>query len=170
MELGNKIGEVSVENWRGLTNSLQTLILADNAISTLPINSFSSLTFLKTLDLRRNHLEQLDVDVFHDGPPRLLHLLLTDNQLSSIPYQQLSSLHMLRTLDLASNNIVNLHKSEHQGLGTLMSLDTLHLDYNQIKHLPSRAFQYFHILNRTNLNGNPLITIEVNMLYNFQLQ
>ena len=169
-KLGNKIGEVSVENWRGLTNSLQTLILADNALSTLPTNSFSSLPLLETLDLRRNHLEQLDVDVFHDGPPRLSHLLLTDNQLSSIPYQQLSSLHMLRTLDLASNNIVNLNKPKHQVVSTLMSLDTLRLDYNQIRHLPSRSFQHFHIINRTNLNGNPLITIEVNMPYNFHLQ
>jgi len=169
-KLGNKIGKVPVENWRELTNSLQTLILADNALSTLPTNSFRSLALLETLDLRGNHLEQLDVDVFHDGPPRLSHLLLTDNQLSSIPYQQLSSLHMLRTLDLASNNIVNLDKPKHQVLGTLMSLDTLLLDHNQIRHLPSRSFQYFHIINRTNLNGNPLVTVEVNMPYNFQMQ
>lgn len=165
---GNKIGEVSPENWRGLESSLQTLILADNALSSLPTNTFSSLQLLETLDLRSNHLAELDMDVFHTALPRLSHLLLADNQLSSMPYQQLTSLRTLKTLDLASNNIVKLRDSEHQVQGSLMSVDTLRLDHNQIESLPSKAFQHFHILNRTYLDGNPLVTIEVNNPCAFQ--
>lgn len=152
---------MSSENWQGLESSLQTLILADNALSSFRTNTFGSLKLLETLDLRSNHLAELDVDVFHAALPRLSHLLLADNQLSSMPYQQLSSLRMLKMLDLASNNIVNLHDSVDQAAGTLMSVDTLRLDHNQIERLPSKAFQNFHSLNRTYLDGNPLTTIEV---------
>lgn len=159
---------MSSEDWQGLESSLQKLILADNALSSLPTNTFSSLKLLETLDLHSNHLAELDMDVFHAALPRLSHLLLADNQLSSMPYQQLTSLRTLKMLDLASNNIVKLRDSEHQFLGTLMSVDTLRLDHNQIKSLPSKAFQNFHSLNRTYLDGNPLITIEVNNPYAFQ--
>jgi hypothetical protein len=159
---GNEIGEVAPENWRGLENSLQTLILADNTLRSLPTEAFSSLLLLETLDLRSNHLADLDSDVFRSGPSRLSRLLMADNQLNNMPYQQLASLRMLKTLDLANNNIVRLH-SEHQASGAPLSLDTLNLDYNRIEILPSRAFQHFDILNRTSLDGNPLVTIEVKM-------
>ncbi|XP_069668870.1 chaoptin isoform X2 [Periplaneta americana] len=159
---GNEIWEVAPESWRGLENSLQTLILAENSLLNLPRDAFSSLPLLETLDLRGNHFSVLDVDVFRAGPPRLSRLLLADNQLSNVPYQQLSSLRMLRTLDLSSNRITRLHDSdtETQAASSLMSLDTLRLEYNQIEHLPSRAFQHFDILNRTYLDGNPLVSIQ----------
>jgi Leucine-rich repeat (LRR) protein len=168
LDSGNEIEEVAVENWRGLENSLRTLILAQNMLSSLPSDAFSSLPLLETLDLHSNHLAVLDVNVFRAGPPCLSHLLLADNQLSSVPYQQLTSLHMLRTLDLASNNIVRLRDPESQVSGVLMSLDTLRLDYNQIENLTSRSFQHFDVLNRTYLDGNPLVMIEVKLPCAFQ--
>jgi hypothetical protein len=159
-DAGNEIGEVSPEDWRGLENSLQTLILADNALHSLPTEAFSSLLVLEELDVRSNHLAEIDSDAFRSGPPRLSRLLLADNQLSNVPYQQLASLRMLRTLDLANNNIMRLH-SEHQPKGAALSLDTLNLSYNKIQVLPSTAFQHFDVVNRTFLDGNPLVTIEV---------
>jgi hypothetical protein len=162
-DTGNQIGELAPEDWRGLEDSLQTLILADNALRSLPREAFSSLLLLETLDLCGNHLADLDSDVFRSGPPRLSRLLLADNQLHNVPYQQLASLRMLRTLDLENNNIVRLHGSEHQAPVTRLSLDTLNLDYNKIDILPSRAFQHFDIVNRTSLDGNPLVAIEVKL-------
>lgn len=146
-----------------MENSLQTLILADNALRSLPAEAFSSLTLLEILDLRTNHLSELNLDVFRSGPSRLSRLLLADNQLNSVPYQQVGTLRTLKTLDLASNNIERLH-SEHQASGAPLSLDTLSLDFNKIELLPSRAFQHFDILNKTSLDGNPLVTIEVKMV------
>ncbi|PSN49296.1 Chaoptin [Blattella germanica] len=146
---GNDISEVSAENWRGLENSLQTLILSDNALSSLAPNTFSSLLVLETLDLRGNHIGHLETDLFRAGPPRLMRLILADNQLTSVPYQQLAPLKGLRTLDLGFNMIERLHNSGADSPGSIMSLDTLRLDYNQIEHLPTGAFQHFDILNRT---------------------
>ena len=157
------------ENWRGLENSLQTLILADNSLSILSPDTFSSLLVLETLDLRGNHIAELDTDVFRAGPPRLTRLSLADNQLSSVPYQQLSPLKGLRTLDLASNMITRLHNTGADSPGSLMSLDTLRLEYNQIERLPTGAFQHFDILNRTYLDGNPLVAIEVRLLLKYKI-
>lgn len=50
---------------------MQTLVLADNSISTLPLDAFSGLLVLETLDLHGNHLSVIDSGVFRDGMSRL---------------------------------------------------------------------------------------------------
>nr|CAD7393869.1 unnamed protein product [Timema cristinae] len=159
---GNRISEIFPENWRGLENSLQTLILTDNTLSSLPPDAFSNLPNLETLDMSGNDLLGFDPSTFHNGPTRLSSLYLTDNQLTSIPYQQVSALRLLRTLDLSGNMISHLHSatSEPEQPGVQLSLDTLRLDYNQIQYLPPGSFQHFDILNRTFLDGNPLFMVE----------
>lgn len=80
------------ENWRGVEESLETLILRSNGISSLQPDVFSALISLQTLDLGSNALLELGNNVFHDGPPRLTHLILSDNALHTFPYEQVSSL------------------------------------------------------------------------------
>lgn len=62
---------MSGDNWRGLENTLQTLILAENSITNLPLDAFTGLPLLETLDLRGNHLAIIDSGVFRDGMSRL---------------------------------------------------------------------------------------------------
>lgn len=62
---------ISADSWKGLENSLQTLILADNSLSNLPPNAFSMLPKLTTLDLHGNHLTHIDPSVFRYGMERL---------------------------------------------------------------------------------------------------
>ncbi|XP_049797448.1 chaoptin [Schistocerca nitens] len=160
---GNDISEVNQEAWRGLEESLQTLDLADNSLTSLPPAAFSNLQLLEALDLQGNHLSELDVALFRDGPPRLSRLQLADNQLSSVPYRQLAPLRLLRTLDLSVNRIAGLHSATSEpdeARGSLMSLDTLRLERNQIQYLPPGAFQHFDVLNRTFLDGNPLVLVQ----------
>lgn len=59
------------DNWRGLENTLQTLILAENSVANLPLDAFTGLPLLETLDLRGNHLAIVDGGVFRDGMSRL---------------------------------------------------------------------------------------------------
>lgn len=68
---GNEITDISGDNWRGLEHTLQTLILSDNSIANLPLDAFSSLPMLETLDLQGNHLSVIDSGVFRDGMMRL---------------------------------------------------------------------------------------------------
>lgn len=99
---------------------------------------------------------------------RLAHLIFADNQLSSIPYQALQPLRLLKTLDLSYNRINKMEPSSEPGvninLNYQLSLDTFKLDFNQITILEPMSFQYFNVLNKTYLDGNPIITLEVSYI------
>lgn len=73
---GNEITDISGDNWRGLENTLQTLVLADNSIASLPLDAFTGLPMLETLDLQGNHLSVIDPGVFRDGMNRLNRVIL----------------------------------------------------------------------------------------------
>lgn len=163
--LGNSIARISPESWRGLENSITTLILTDNYITHLPIDSFSGLPMVETIDLKGNNLKEIDPSVFRDGMGRLANLILADNQLAAIPYQALSFLKALRELDLSYNLIGKMQPAMDGGQNIkhnfIFNLDLLRLDYNQITQLPAGSFQYFNVLNKTYLDGNPLVIVEV---------
>ncbi|XP_018322079.2 chaoptin [Agrilus planipennis] len=162
---GNFIFEIRSDTWRGLEDSLEVLILADNSISRLPLDAFSGLPLLDTIDLTGNNLHEIDPSVFRDGMGRLAHLILKDNQLSAIPYEALSPLKMLRTLDLSYNRIKKMEPAnynENTKYSYKFSLDTFRLDFNQIEELETDSFQFFGVLNRTFLDGNPIKFVEQN--------
>jgi len=75
---GNQISTIEPDSWRGLENSLQTLILSENSISHLPPDSFASLPLLETLDLSRNNLAEIDGSVFRDGMAKLSKVNITN--------------------------------------------------------------------------------------------
>ncbi|XP_019875931.2 chaoptin isoform X2 [Aethina tumida] len=163
---GNEINKILPEDWRGLEHSLEELILADNSITHLPIDSFSGLPMVETIDLRGNNLREIDPSVFRDGMKRLAHLLLSDNQLSAIPYQALQPLRTLKTLDLSYNRINKMEPVTDTGailtLNFQLNLDVFRLDYNLLTTLQPASFQYFNVVNKTYLDGNPLSSIEEN--------
>ncbi|XP_050498519.1 chaoptin isoform X1 [Diabrotica virgifera virgifera] len=163
---GNDINKISPENWRGIEHSLEVLVLAENDINHIPIDTFSGLPNLDTIDLRGNNLREIDPSVFRDGLGRLAYLILADNQLSSIPYQALQPLRLLKTLDLSFNRINKMQPATEPGvqinLNYQLNLDTFRLDYNQISFLEPMSFQYFNVLNRTYLDGNPITNLEEN--------
>lgn len=68
---GNQISCIETDSFRGLENSLHTLILSKNSINNLPPDSFSTLPQLDTIDLSGNNLESIDANIFRDGMPRL---------------------------------------------------------------------------------------------------
>lgn len=168
--LGNQISFLLPEHLKGLGNSLEKLILAENSITHLPSDAFLGLRRLTTINLRGNHLRQIDPNVFRDGMDKLVHLILADNQLRFIPYQAISPLKALRTLDLSYNLIKQVQPSnEIAGMELLtekMRLEVLRLDYNQIDILVSGSFQNFAVVNQTYLDGNILISIEVSLFGN----
>ncbi|XP_060524010.1 chaoptin isoform X2 [Cylas formicarius] len=161
---GNEINKISPENWRGLESSLEVLVLAENSITHIPIDAFAGLPLLETIDLRGNNLRELDPSVFRDGMGKLAYLLLGNNQLSAIPYQALQPLRTLKTLDLSHNRVNKMSPATEPGikinLNFQLNLDVLRIDYNQLKILEPLSFQYFNVLNKTYLDGNPISVIE----------
>lgn len=171
ISLGNDIVKISRENWKGLENSLEKLILSDNSIITLRADSFSALPMLKTIDLSGNNLKEIDPSVFRDGMGKLVNLILSDNQLSAIPYQAVSPLKALKFLELSHNKIQKMQPAIEPGVENVnynfqLNLDRLELDYNQITVLEPLSFQYFNVLNKTYLDGNPLESIKVSTVGN----
>lgn len=161
--IGNQISHVASDSWRGLENSLQTLRIGKNALDKLPADAFAGLTYLEVLDLRENSIKEIDPSVFRDGMAHLTHLYLNDNQLTAIPYSQISSLKRIKVLDLSYNRIAKvIHpQMEAEIRGLQISLDILRLDNNHIDRLMPGSFQHFYKVNKTYLNGNPLMVVEV---------
>lgn len=160
--LGNEIPLVAAEHFKGLEDSLEKLILADNSLIHLPPDAFAGLPHLDTLDLTGNHLREIDPSVFREGMGRLAHLILADNELTKIPYQALASLSALRNLDLSYNQIEQVEPMDvSQALNFKMQLNVLKLDYNEIRILIPAAFQNFDVVNITYLDGNILTAVQV---------
>lgn len=157
---GNQIALIDRDSFRGLQNNLQTLILADNSISELNIETFQGLPNLKVLDLSGNNLHEITPDVFREQMNSLEKVILSDNLLTSIPYMPVSMLKSLKVLDLSSNMITGFQiNHENQPLNIKLTLEQLHLEYNQIHHIQPASFQYFLMVNKTFLDFNPIHTI-----------
>lgn len=160
--LGNEISAVAPEQFKGLEDSLEKLILADNSLLYVPPDAFAGLPHLDTIDLTGNHLREIDPSVFREGMGRLTNLILADNELIEIPYQALSPLNALRTLDLSYNQIKKVEPTQaSHALNFKMRLNVLKLDYNEIHVLVPAAFQNFEIVNITYLDGNILSAVQV---------
>lgn len=150
------------EHFKGLEDSLEKLILADNSLLYLPPDAFAGLPHLDSIDLTGNHLRDIDPSVFREGMGRLVHLILADNELKRIPYQALAPLTALRTLDLSYNQIERVEPTDvTQALNFKMRLNVLKLDYNEIGILIPAAFQNFDVVNITYLDGNILTAVQV---------
>ncbi|XP_059621285.1 chaoptin [Phlebotomus argentipes] len=153
----NQISYVDHESWRGLEDSLEQLILCDNSLSHLPMDTFAGLHFLQTLDLSGNNLRDIDGSVFRDGMDKLTRVLLSNNLLTRIPYGQVSTLRSLKQLDLSHNRISTMNLADNEyNPGIRLSLDVLHLEYNNLEILQTGSFQFFDVVNQTFLDGNPL--------------
>jgi Leucine-rich repeat (LRR) protein len=159
---GNEISHIDMDSFRGLRNSLETLVLADNSISELSQDDFQGLPNLDTIDLSGNSLTVIDPRIFQDGMGKLSRIILADNLLKEIPYEAFAPLRSLRVLDLSSNRINSFLPEETEVYpNTKLSLDALHLEYNQIEMIVPASFQYFSTINQTFLDFNPIHMISV---------
>ncbi|KAL8474450.1 hypothetical protein ACS0TY_030348 [Phlomoides rotata] len=144
-------------NWPGVVcenNRVTVLRLpASSLLGTLPANSLSSLTALRTLSLRLNHLSgPLPADLSQLS--QLRNLYLQGNQFSGPVPDFVLSLHSLVRLNLASNNFSGEIPS---GINNLTRLRTLFLENNQFSgSLPDielRNLDQFNV-SFNNLNGS----------------
>ena len=119
----------------GLT-ALETLVLAKNELTSLPANVFSGLSNLTSLNLTGNDLDSLPANVF-SGPSALTNLRLPQNQLSSLPAGLFSGLTSLTLLDLQKNNLSSLPGTV---FSDLTALRKLYLNDNDLGSLPAGLF------------------------------
>ncbi|XP_027024178.1 extracellular matrix protein 2 isoform X1 [Tachysurus fulvidraco] len=136
---------------------IQTLYLADNKISKIPVRALHGLPNLQWLDLSKNKLDDtsLGLDVFRnltklrrlnlDGnnltkipplPPSLLELKINDNKLSGLTPHNFRGLSQLLTLELEDNHFHDGNVSPLT-FRPLKKLIYLRLDDNDFRAIPS---------------------------------
>ncbi len=115
---------------------LNSLVITDQPLTTLPADIFSGLTALETLVIAKNELTSLPANVF-SGPSALTNLRLPQNQLSSLPAGLFSGLTSLTLLDLQKNNLSSLPGTV---FSDLTALRKLYLNDNDLGSLPAGLF------------------------------
>ncbi|KAK6057702.1 leucine Rich repeat-containing domain protein [Cooperia oncophora] len=148
--------------------SIDSLMIIDTAISSIPANAFQSFTILR-LVLNRNTLQFIDDQAFN-GPllDSLVELDLNDNNLGQIPQMGLTRLRNLRKLYLNRNRINTLSSNAFAGYESKDLIIKLSLAGNRLTDQsltdtavfrPLRLLQSFTIL-RLVLNRNTLQFID----------
>lgn len=135
---------------------INILILNSNKISD---TSSIDLTFhigLKSLELRRNHIEKLNATLLHRLPMSLTSLDLSENKITEIRPSTFHYVNHLKSLNLASNNLTTIQYGAFHGLTDLSSLD---LSNNMITNLDSKLFMDLKALNFLYLRSNGLVDL-----------
>ncbi|CAK9064104.1 unnamed protein product [Durusdinium trenchii] len=133
-----------------LGESLKTLDLGSNQISTLPTDIFQNLTSLTQLRLTNNQLSTLPASIFSQLP-LLQECHLDKNKLTFLPETIFSNQTLLEDLNL-QNNQLSLGKMSEM----LNSLRVLYLGKNHLSSLPPKIFKHLQNLNKLHLQENQL--------------
>ncbi|CAM9630872.1 unnamed protein product [Ectocarpus sp. 12 AP-2014] len=113
--------------------TITTLSLHSNDLTTLPEGIFGDLTTLQTLSLHSNDLTTLPEGIF-ENTTALQSLLLSSNELTTLPEGIFGGLTALDTLYLHNNNLTTLPEGV---FGDLTTLTLLRLEENSLECLPS---------------------------------
>ena len=116
----------------GLVN-LQKIHLSKCKINEIHNDAFLQLTNLVYLDLSYNELTQIPYSVFRNTPS-LRQLILRGNLIKHIPTNAFTNTPSLVHLDLSHCNIVSVAR---KAFGALSLLETLQMQSNKLRELPS---------------------------------
>ncbi|XP_055374597.1 uncharacterized protein PFD1115c [Condylostylus longicornis] len=166
---------------------LLTLDLKGNGIVKVQPDSFTSLNYLRHIDLSYNNLEQLSSMLFYKNPNLDVIRLNDNSKLSELPpdgFQSFtrvfavylldisncainalgestfSQMPHLTTLKLSWNNINNMHRN---AFGNLKQLTELDLSNNLIVKLDETLFRNNKQMSKLNLSGNPIRNISTKL-------
>ncbi|PSN42935.1 hypothetical protein C0J52_18790 [Blattella germanica] len=118
--------------------NLETLLLANNNISSLPSRIFEFNRKLILLDLQGNSLTSIESNTFQTQL-NLRTLILSDNQLLDLKPKVFSGCTNLLNLSISGNVITSIHSDAFQGLTNLQRLD---LSRNKLRNINYQAFQF----------------------------
>ncbi|KAL6739712.1 hypothetical protein Aduo_013136 [Ancylostoma duodenale] len=175
-------------------DALALLNVSHNHIRTISDEWLFGLTGLRQLDLSHNHIASFDANAWKQCPD-LRWLSLHHNQLQFLPSGAFRLLTRLEYLGLSGNFIESFHKTAMAGLDQLYELDlssnslavclednamlhntsmpflkSLKFRNNQLRVIPSRAFERFPALEHLDLADNPITTIHPGAFTPLQLR
>nr|XP_012235797.1 PREDICTED: protein toll-like isoform X1 [Linepithema humile]XP_012235798.1 PREDICTED: protein toll-like isoform X1 [Linepithema humile] len=139
---------------------LDTVILTNNGLVTLPENLFRGSIRLTTIILSNNYLQTLPVNLFWDLE-ELTTLNLDSNHLEVLPDDIFSNIKGLKYLILSNNRITSVPERLFK---TLRRLEELNMERNHLKIISNYNFRYVRNLKTIKLSHN-FLTLESNGLY-----
>ncbi|KAM8973010.1 amphoterin-induced protein 2 [Pelodytes ibericus] len=145
----NKIGFLDPDWFPILLDKLHTLILNNNAVSSISSGSFSTLPNVRYLDLSSNHLKSLSNPVFQELK-MLEVLMLYNNQLTHIDAGAFGGLHKLQKLYLGRNALTNFPLDLFVGRSKLGELVLLDISFNNLQTVP---VQQISLISARQLSG-----------------
>ncbi|XP_065313490.1 insulin-like growth factor-binding protein complex acid labile subunit isoform X2 [Gordionus sp. m RMFG-2023] len=134
-----------------MSNSLKSLSLKGNQISTLP-ESISNLPKLTHLDLSSNTIFDINANSFY-GLNSLEHLILSYNIVKNIKSNVLADSKWLKFIDLKANLLTQIPEFFFQ---TFRNLNTLDLSKNFINEIAELTFYQNDKLEKLDLSNNNL--------------
>ena len=158
-----KISFLPHDSFIGIPN-LTKLKINDNFITEIEMYAFRGLKRLELLTLRNNDVTTLDFSLFQ-GLEELRFVDFTNNSISTIPYDIFEKNRKLRFLFL-KNNSLSLPQT-----GPIFASDSLsHLDISfcNIHFMPIGAFKRLQNLTTLRMTGNPLNSLNTQILQPLQ--
>uniref|UniRef100_A0A1I7YZ89 Leucine-rich repeat-containing protein let-4 n=1 Tax=Steinernema glaseri TaxID=37863 RepID=A0A1I7YZ89_9BILA len=152
---GNKISKIDGVAFDEVKNSLQSLVLDNNALTEVPAEAIRNLDNLIALHLKNNQITKLD-KLQIVNMTSLSLLTLSDNQIASIEKNFVLNSPKITYVYLNNNNIGSLE------LGTLAQfseVQTLDLSYNHLAEVTTDMFRSLEHLQHLNLEGNSITDI-----------
>ncbi|GFY38074.1 chaoptin [Trichonephila inaurata madagascariensis] len=147
---GNQIDDVHNFRWAQMNskNTLNSLFLGSNHITTIPEGTFVKLTNLNLLNVEGNLIHDVGS---HSFPQSVRSLSLSNNILKKVPLHAIYSLKHLRFLYLSGNLFHKLPCPFHL---SIHHLEKLELSNNMLMHIPECVFNGSFTIKELNLDFN----------------
>ncbi|XP_039254748.2 leucine-rich repeat-containing G-protein coupled receptor 5A-like [Styela clava] len=154
---GNIISELPEGIFTSGFKKMHTLLLQDNRLTSVPVNTISKMGNLKNLNLGANFIEEISANAFA-RLENLEHVWLDDNFLSEIPFRALSKAPNIKALNLDMNRITTVRNGD---LDALVKLRVLLLKHNGISMIENNAFESSRNIRILELSYNNLTSLPI---------
>jgi hypothetical protein len=146
------VNGIGLKKIQPLVNSsdLKVILANNNQITKLNANVFAVSTDLETLSFRKNHIQDVDVNAFHNLG-NLRELYLSDNRISSLHMNTLAPLISLEIVSLSGNQLKSV---DLELFHANLQLHEVLLYDNKITAIHPQTFTNLENLFNLELHGN----------------
>ncbi|XP_050523466.1 chaoptin [Daktulosphaira vitifoliae] len=144
--------------------SLLWLVLDNNDILSVPVNSFHTLDKLQYINMESNKISVIAPKTFSStNLTYLREIRLNQNNLMSLDSNTFLNLQQLQTITLSRNKIIEIMSHAFNNLPRLFNID---LSFNKIEYIQPSAFYSLPNLKRIDLQGNQLKELRITSFIN----
>ncbi|XP_050434615.1 chaoptin [Adelges cooleyi] len=144
--------------------SLMWLVLDNNDILSVSVDSLNSLEKLQYLNMESNKISVIAPGTFSASNLTRLHdIRLNQNNLMSLEPNTFSNLQQLQTVTVSRNKIIEIMAHAFNDLPRLLNVD---LSFNKVEYIQPAAFNHLPNLKRVDLQENQLKELRITSFIN----